>query len=66
MVARVDLVVEHDDLVAELHVLRPEHIDGAAERAEDELALLLQGRLEPVEARLELDPCHRHPNLPVT
>ncbi len=37
VVARVDLVVERDDLVAQLDVLRAEDVDGAAERAQDEL-----------------------------
>ena len=50
VVAGVDLVVEGDDLVAELDVLRAEDVDGAAERPQDERALLLEGRLEPVEA----------------
>ena len=66
VVAGVDLVVERDDLVAELGVLRAENVDGAAKRAQDERALLLERCLERVEARLELDPRHRHPNRPVT
>ena len=41
-------------------------VDGAAKRAQDDRPLLLEGRLERVEAGLELDPCHRHPNRPVT
>ena len=66
VVAGVDLVVERDDLVAELGVLRGENVDGAAQRPQDERALLLQGRLERVEAGLELDARHRQPNRPVT
>ena len=66
VVARVDLVVERDDLVAELDVLRLHRVDRAAERAEDDGALLLQARLERVEALLVLDPRHAHPNRPVT
>ena len=63
VVARVDLVVEGDHLVAELGILGLERGDRAAERAEAQLALLLDARLELVEPLLELDP---HPNLPVT
>ena len=66
VIAGVDLVVERDDLVAELGVLRGENVDGAAQRPQDERALLLQGRLERVEAGLELDARHRQPNRPVT
>ena len=55
VVARVDLVVERDHLVAQLDVLRLERVDRAADRAEDDVALLLEARLEGVEARLELD-----------
>ena len=43
-----------------------ERVDRAAERAQDDRALLLQARLERVEALLELDPGHAHPNRPVT
>ncbi len=66
VVAKVDLVVEGHDLVAELDVLRLEDVDCAAQRAHDHGPLLLQGRLERVEARLELDARHGHPNRPVT
>ena len=38
-VLRVDVVVERDHLVGELDVLGADGLDGAAERAEDELAL---------------------------
>ena len=61
----VDLVIERDDLVAELRVLRLERVDGAPHRAEHERALLLQVCLQRVELRLELDARHQ-PNLPVT
>ena len=66
VVAGVDLVVEGDDLVAELGVLRRENVDGTAQRPQDERALLLQSGLERVEAGLELDAGHRQPNRPVT
>ena len=58
VVAVVDLVVERDHLVAELDVLRLEGVDRAAHRAEDDRALLLEVRLERVEALLVLDPRH--------
>ena len=63
MVAVVDLVVEGDHLVAELDVLRPQRVDHAANRTEDDLARLLEPCLEGVQLSLELD---SHPNLPVT
>ena len=62
-VALVDLVVEGDHLVGELDVLDCERVQAAAERAEDELAFLLERRLELVELLLQGDP---HPNRPVT
>ena len=62
-VARVDLVVERDHLVAELDVLRAERVDDAADRPQDDLARLLEARLEGVQLGLELD---SHPNRPVT
>jgi hypothetical protein len=62
-VAIVDLVVERDDLVGELDVAGGERVERAAERAEDEVALLLEGGAELVKGILELD---SHPNLPVT
>ena len=62
-VALVDLVVERDHLVAELDVLRPQGVDGAADRPEDDLAGLLEARLERVQLGLQLD---SHPNRPVT
>ena len=46
MIAGIDLVVEGDDLVTELGILRGENVDGAPQRPQDERALLLQGRLE--------------------
>jgi len=65
VVAVVDLVVEGDDLVAELDVLRLERVDRAGDRAEDDLALLLEVGLERLEALLVLDPSH-YPKRPVT
>jgi len=62
-VAPVDVVVERDHLVGELDVLALERVHRAAERAEDERALLLHGRLEARELLLEGEP---HPNRPVT
>ena len=59
----VDLVVERDDLVAELDVLGAERVDGATNGAEDDLTRLLEARLEAVEVRLELG---SHPKRPVT
>ena len=66
VVARVDLVVERDHLVAELDVLRLHRVDRPAEGAEHDGALLLQARLERVEALLVLDPAIDYPNRPVT
>ena len=63
VVAVVDLVVEGDDLVAQLDVLRTERVHDAADRAQDDLSGLLESCLEGVELALELD---SHPNLPVT
>ena len=63
VVAVVDLVVERDDLVAELDVLGAQRIDDAADRPEDDLAGLLEPCFEGVQLALELD---SHPNLPVT
>ena len=64
-VARVDLVVERDHLVGELDVLvRRARSSAPRERAEDEVALLLERRLELVEIFLERD-AHQ-PNRPVT
>ena len=62
-IAVVDLVVERDDLVAELDVLRSQGVDRAADRARHDLADLLEAGLERVEIRLQLGP---HPNRPVT
>ncbi len=63
----VDLVVESDDLVAQLDVLRLECVDGGAYGAKHHGTLLLKACLEGFEALLVLDACHRHqPNLPVT
>ena len=62
-VALVDVVVERDHLVSELLVTLLERLDRAAQRAQHQLALLLQRRLEEVELFLE---CRPHPNLPVT
>ena len=65
-IARVDLVVEGDDLVGELRVALAQRVHRAAERAEDELGLLLEARLERVELFLERRAERRHPNRPVT
>ncbi len=68
VVARVDLVVEADHLVAELEVAPRERVHRAAHGAQDDVALLLEARLQHVEPRLELNPGHgaRHPKRPVT
>ena len=66
VVARVDLVVERDHLVAQLGVLALDDADRAPQAREDDRALLLERRLERVEALLELDPGHGYPNRPVT
>ena len=63
VIAVVDLVVERDDLVAELDVLRPQRIDDTADRPEDDLAGFLESGFEGVQLRLEPD---SHPNRPVT
>ena len=62
-VAAVDLVVERDHLVGELLVLLLERVQRAAQRPADELALLLERRLELVELFLKPD---SQPNRPVT
>ena len=62
-IALVDLVVERDDLVAELDVLRAKRVDRAADRPQHDLAGLLEARLEGVQLCLKLD---SHPNRPVT
>ena len=62
-VAAVDLVVEADHLVGELVVAARERVQRRAERAQDEVALLLDRRLELLELLLERRP---HPNRPVT
>ena len=58
VVARVDLVVEGDDLVAELDVLRLERVDGARTARRTTAPCSWRLGLERVEARLELDPRH--------
>ena len=58
-IARVDLVVEGDHLVGELDVLAAERAHRPAQRADDELGLFLEIRLEPVELFLERQPHHR-------
>ena len=55
-VAAVDLVVEADHLVGELLVAPRERVQRRAERAQDEVALLLQRRLELRELLGEGDP----------
>ena len=62
-VAAVDLVVESDHLVGELLVLLLERVQRATQRPADELALLLERRLELVELFLKPD---SHPNRPLT
>ena len=63
VIARVDLVVEGDHLVTQVCVLGFESVESAAQRAEDDLALLLEARLQALQALPLLEP---HPNLPVT
>ena len=63
MIAVVDLVVERDDLVAQLDVLRSQRVDDTPDRPEDDLAGLLEPGFEGVQLCLELD---SHPNRPVT
>ena len=66
-VARVHLVVERDHLVRELRVPLAQRVHRAAKRAEHELGLLLEGRLERVELLLERRARYgHHPNRPVT
>ncbi len=62
-VAIVDLVVERDDLVAELDVLGSQRVDRAADRPGDHLPHLLEAGLQRVEIGLEIGP---HPKRPVT
>ena len=52
-VAVVDLVVEADHLVGQLVVAAGERVQRRAERAQDEVSLLLQGGLELLELVLE-------------
>ena len=59
----VDLVVEGDDLVAQLDVLRPQCIHDSADRSQNDLAGFLEASFEGVQLGLQLD---SHPNLPVT
>ena len=61
-VAAVDLVVEADHLVGELLVAARERVERRAERAQDEVALLLQRRLELRELLGERE--LPHPNRP--
>ncbi len=62
-IAFVDLIVERDDLVAQLDILCSQGVDRATDRAEDDLAGLLKRGLERVELRLQPN---SHPNRPVT
>ena len=55
-VLRIDVVVEGDHLVGELEVLAAHGLDGATQRAKDELALDAERSLELVELLLERDP----------
>ena len=65
VIADVDLVVEGDDLVAQLDVLRLEGVECASQSAEHDRSHLLDARLERVQALLVLDP-GVHPKRPVT
>ena len=62
-VAAVDLVVEADHLVGQLVVAAGEGVQRRAERPQDEVALLLDRRLELLELLVER---RSHPNRPVT
>jgi hypothetical protein len=59
----VDVVVERDHLVGQFVVPLLERVERTTKRPEDEVALLVQRRLEQVEVVLE---CGSHPNRPVT
>ena len=58
-VARVDVVVEGDHLVRQLGVAPLERLERAAQRAQDELALLHQRGLEHVQLLLQSRPLIR-------
>jgi polyphosphate kinase-like protein len=62
-VAFVDLVVEGDHLVSELRVGRLDSVHRRPQRAQDKVALFLEGRLDLLELLLEGDPhlSHRTP-----
>ena len=62
-VESVDLVVERNHLVGELGIALSKRVDRSAKRAEDELDLLAEVRLEGPELLREDVP---HPNRPVT
>ena len=62
-VAPVDRVVEADDLLGELSVLRLEGAHRAAQGADDQLALVGEALLELLELLVEGG---SHPNRPVT
>ncbi len=64
-VAPVDRVVEGDDLLGELRVTGPQSAERAAQRADDELALVGEALLELLELLMEGGSCS-HPNRPVT
>ena len=63
-IATVDLVVEPDHLVGELLVAARESVERRAQRAQNQVALLLQRRLELPELLGEREP--HHPKRPVT
>ena len=65
-VARVHLVVERDHLVGELSSALAQRVHRAAERAEHELRLLLEGRLELAAPPGTTREAAHHPNRPVT
>ena len=60
-VAAVDLVVEADHLVGELVVAARERVERRAQRAQDEVALLLERRLELRELLVEEMPSSEPP-----
>ena len=64
-IAAVDLVVERDHLVGELPVGLLERVHRGAQRAQDEVAFFLEGRLDLLQLLLERD-SHllRHPGQP--
>ena len=66
VIARIDLVVEGDDLVAQLCILALDDTDRPSQSTQDDRALLLERCFERVEALLKFDAGHGYPNRPVT